>query len=215
MTADRFVATHLNALDSSSKLFKSKQLNIMKIPYRPQLDSNISTTNMVDEENLNKYYSENESCSASFHGTEKNSLRLNISKSPDGSDNVSNKLEYDINNKIQSPSSSINSFDAFENWKGQGKSDVPKLIKKNKDVPKKKVNNMHRFRRISGNRYINRKQNTRSNLNSLLLNGNMSTLLKINKNKFLIYNTCPFNSVAVIIAMAIQIFVHIKYLLIK
>lgn len=30
----------------------------------------------------------------------------------------------------------------------------------------------------------------------------MSTPLQINKNKFLIYNTCPFDSVAVIIAMA-------------
>jgi len=45
-------------------------------------------------------------------------------------------------------------------------------------------------------------KNTRSTLNSLLLNGNMSTPLQINKNKFLIYNTCPFDSVAVIIAMA-------------
>lgn len=143
MTADRFVTTHLNALDSSSKLFRSKQLRYDGNSISASLDSNVPTTNIVEEVNLNKYCSENDNFSDSSHGTEKNSLALNVFESPVGNTNLSNILEYDVNNEIQSPSSSINSLDAFENWKGQGKSDVPKLIIKNKDVPKKKANNIH------------------------------------------------------------------------
>lgn len=43
---------------------------------------------------------------------------------------------------------------------------------------------------------------TRSKLETLLINGNSTTPVKIGKNKYLIHNTCPFDSVAVIIAMA-------------
>ncbi|KAF0737185.1 Uncharacterized protein FWK35_00030077 [Aphis craccivora] len=107
MTADRFVATHLNALVSSSKLFRSKQLRYNGNSVSSSLDSNEPTTNIFEEINLNKYYSENESSPASAHGTEQNSLELNIFKSPDGSTNLSNILEHDKNNDIQSSSSSI------------------------------------------------------------------------------------------------------------
>ncbi|KAL4126148.1 hypothetical protein QTP88_010377 [Uroleucon formosanum] len=138
-SADRFVATHLNALDSSSKLFRSKQLRYNGNSVSVSLDSNETTTNIVEKVNLNNYYRENESSPASSHGTEQNSLELNISESSDGSKNLSNKLEHDINNDIQSTSLSVASLDAFENWKGQGKSDVPKLVIKNKDVPKKRL----------------------------------------------------------------------------
>lgn len=42
----------------------------------------------------------------------------------------------------------------------------------------------------------------RSNLNNMLLNGNITTPLQISKQKYLIFNTCPFDSIAVIISMA-------------
>jgi len=87
MTADRFVAMHLNALDSSSKLFRSKQLRYNGNSVSASLDSNETTTNIVEEVNLNKYYSENENSPASSHGTEQNSLELNISESSDGRKN--------------------------------------------------------------------------------------------------------------------------------
>ncbi|KAL4152985.1 hypothetical protein QTP88_000818 [Uroleucon formosanum] len=135
----KLVATHLNALDSSSKLFGSNQLRYNGNSVSASLNSNETTTNIVEKVNLNNYYRENESSPASSHGTEQNSLELNISESSDGSKNLSNKLEHDINNDIQSTSLSIASLDAFENWKGQGKSDVPKLVIKNKDVPKKRL----------------------------------------------------------------------------
>lgn len=47
---------------------------------------------------------------------------------------------------------------------------------------------------------LNRK--TRSNLNTLLVNGNVSTPLRKMRNKYIINNTCPFDSIAFIITMA-------------
>jgi len=75
MTADRFIATHLNALDSSSKLFRSKQLRYNGNSVSASLDSNEPTTNIVKEKNVNKYYSENASSPASF--TVQNKIQKN------------------------------------------------------------------------------------------------------------------------------------------
>lgn len=50
--------------------------------------------------------------------------------------------------------------------------------------------------------HILTQKTTRSNLNSLLINGNIITPLKISKQRYLLHNTCPFDSIAVIIAMA-------------
>jgi len=46
------------------------------------------------------------------------------------------------------------------------------------------------------------KKSTRSNLNSLLINGNIGTPLRMAKNKYLVLNTCPMDAVVAIIAMA-------------
>lgn len=46
------------------------------------------------------------------------------------------------------------------------------------------------------------KKNTRSNLNSLLVNGNLGTPLRVAKNRYLVKNTCPLDSVSTIISMA-------------
>lgn len=50
-------------------------------------------------------------------------------------------------------------------------------------------------------RYL-QKANTRSNLNSLLLNGNIATPVSYAKKTFLLMNTCPFDALACIITMA-------------
>lgn len=46
------------------------------------------------------------------------------------------------------------------------------------------------------------KKNTRSHHNTLLRNGNLSTPLRLSKEKYIIYNTCPFDSISFIISMA-------------
>jgi len=45
-------------------------------------------------------------------------------------------------------------------------------------------------------------RNIRSKHESLLLNGNLKTPLRMNKKRYLISNTCPFDSVAFIITIA-------------
>lgn len=42
----------------------------------------------------------------------------------------------------------------------------------------------------------------RSNLNSLILNGNTTTLVRLGKEKYIVYNTCAFDSVVVMLSMA-------------
>lgn len=48
--------------------------------------------------------------------------------------------------------------------------------------------------------FNNRK--TRSNLNTLLINGNLLSVVHMEKNRYLVNNTCAFDSVAVIISRA-------------
>jgi len=43
---------------------------------------------------------------------------------------------------------------------------------------------------------------TRSTLDNLLINGNLTTPVRISKSKYLVQNTCPFDSVESIIVMA-------------
>jgi len=50
--------------------------------------------------------------------------------------------------------------------------------------------------------HILTQKTTRSNLNSLLINRNITTPLKISKQRYLLHNTCPFDSITVIITMA-------------
>jgi hypothetical protein len=42
----------------------------------------------------------------------------------------------------------------------------------------------------------------RSNLNTILLNDNTTTSVRLGKERYIVYNTCAFDSVAVIISMA-------------
>lgn len=95
---------------------------------------------------------------------------------------------------------SSNSLKTTENWRGKGNSEDPKLPKSKDRIIKK------RFRKYMDpnpdiERFLNKKS-TRSNLNSLLINGNIGTPLRIAKNKYLVLNTCPMDAVVAIIAMA-------------
>jgi len=100
-------------------------------------------------------------------------------------------------NDIGNDSSS--SLDATENWRGQGNDNqlTSKII--NISLKKKRstkyMQSTPEIDRILNTRVI------RSTAESLLINGN-STTVKIGKYKYLIHNTCPFDSVSVIITMA-------------
>jgi len=233
MTADRFIAKHLNALEGSSKLFRSSQLR------------NLYTTTQYQDLNLKKKskIKENTSPETSDEPSNKNE-KTKSSKSRDGSiycneekkqdpitdeynsneENNTNKTsscdeaenwykgkqlnEYieDNNSMVvdeyysDETSVSSNSLKATENWRGKGNSEDPKLPKSKDRIIKK------RFKKYMDpnpdiERFLNKKS-TRSNLNSLLINGNIGTPLRMAKNKYLVLNTCPMDAVVAIIAMA-------------
>lgn len=97
---------------------------------------------------------------------------------------------------------SITSVHAEENWKVLGGnpsleiSNNYNLLSSQKMRPRKFMNAFPGIERIWNNRKL------RSNLNTFLVNGNKCTPIKILKNRFIIQNTCAFDSIAIIIVMA-------------
>jgi len=45
-------------------------------------------------------------------------------------------------------------------------------------------------------------RSTRSSINNFLINGNMNTPITLKTKRYLVHNTCPFDSISVLIAMA-------------
>lgn len=130
------------------------------------------------------------------------------SESSDTSLNSTKHTDIDINNHIvdsvkDSASSgsetSKNSLDVTENWRGKGKNEqITPNIKGTKKKNPRLTMYMQSVPEID--QILNRK--TRSNLNTLLINGNVSTPLSRMKKKYIINNTCPFDSIAFILSMA-------------
>lgn len=101
------------------------------------------------------------------------------------------------------PRSDINdsdsSLNAIENWHGQGKDNnaiQPFTTKNCKKRPTKYMNAMPEIDQLLSSKHL------RSNLNSLILNGNTTTPVRLGKEKYIVYNTCAFDSVVVILSMA-------------
>lgn len=76
---------------------------------------------------------------------------------------------------------------AFNNWRGLGKT-----YKFEVNLKKNLPTYMDPVLEIENLLY---KKPTGSNLNSLLLNGNIITPLTLSKQKYLIHNTCPIDSI--------------------
>lgn len=113
------------------------------------------------------------------------------------SDFVTDDNSYsEYNRKNEKEPMSDDSINAVENWKGRGKEE--KVYHKPKQN-KRKTKYMESTKEIDG---ILSSKCTRSTLNTLLINGNKKTPISISKKKFLIQNTCPFDAVSVLIAMA-------------
>lgn len=237
MTADRFIAKHLNALEGSSKLFRSSQLrnlykttqcqdlNLKKIS---KIKENTSPETSDEPSNKNEKTKSSKSKDMSiycneakkqdpitdeYNSNEENNTNKSFlqTSSCDEAENwykgkKLNKYIVDHNSMVldeyysDETSVSSNSLKATENWRGKGNSEDPKLPKSKDRIIKK------RFRKYMDpnqdiERFLNKKS-TRSNLNSLIINGNIGTPLRMAKNKYLVLNTCPMDAVVAIIAMA-------------
>lgn len=113
---------------------------------------------------------------------------------------ISPQNELYINSDSQSDiNESDSSLNALENWNGQGKDqNTIDQIKKTqfKKRPTKYTSSMPEIDKLLN------KKNLRSNLNSLILNGNTTTPVRLGKDKYIVHNTCPFYSVVVMLPMA-------------
>lgn len=91
------------------------------------------------------------------------------------------------------------SDDEYENWRGLG--GEPQVINFN-DKPKRQriTKYMQANKDIEKSFTINR--TTRSQLNSLLMNGNLTSIVSMGKKRYIVNNTCAFDSVTVIISRA-------------
>jgi len=90
-----------------------------------------------------------------------------------------------------------------ETWRGLGgnpnfelDTNLNLIAEKPKNRPGKYMTHVPEIDRILNNRKL------RSNMNTVLRNGNSCTPIRLSKKRFIIRNTCPFDSVAIIIVMA-------------
>lgn len=219
MSADRFVSRHLESLEGSSKLFRSSQLryfgtnaNDSELLHNTQLkNKNDSHTDDDNDCALSNIFHENQSTENKFKKNNDSTLEsendgsvynLLLNASNNNLDQSPHEDEQIINDNDNDASElSSNSLDATENWRGKGKSEDPKM------PTSKKVKKLRkRFRLymdpVPDIEKLLEKKNTRSNLNTLLLNGNIGTSLHLKKKQFLVTNTCAFDALAVVIAVA-------------
>jgi len=75
---------------------------------------------------------------------------------------------------------------------------TPKL----KEKPTKKIRLTTYMEPMPEIERVLKRKNTRSNLNTMLKNGNICTPVSISKIKYMVHNTCPFDSISSAIAMA-------------
>ncbi|KAL5233861.1 hypothetical protein ACI65C_001271 [Semiaphis heraclei] len=194
MAVDKFVVTHLKSIDSNSKLFRSKQLRNAKSDndiISPQIDNNIISKNIyaVNSTEIVENNKKTENCTLSDENviisTQKSSFTL---------------LDNDGTSSSDESNMSTNSLDEIENWRGKGSEEIllpVKSTKAKKNVRKTKyMESTPEIEKIMSNR------STRSSKNNFLVNGNMTTPITMKKKRYLVHNTCPFDSVSVLIAMA-------------
>lgn len=172
MTADRFVIKHLKAIESNTILFRSKQLR--------NEDFMTKNNENVPEDKGNIII--------------KNVKPENVNKQL-----TLKKLDSSSDSDVSEGTKEIH---AFDNWRGLGETNQIKVDLTEKIIRKKRPRLTTYMDPVPEIEHMLRKKCTRSNLNSLLVNGNMLTPLKISKQKYLLKNTCPFDSIAAIITMA-------------
>jgi len=214
MSVDRFVIKHINSINSDTKIFRSAQIRDTQKtkPFAINLFSNIS-----DHENLllssNKDITEDvssgdkDNCIIENNGEENSSKTIilnteNIITKSDVEEFSKTLVQNKEKNILESDTEEDDSDnDFFENWRAKGQELHAKLTLKSSITKKRKrnskyMNNIPEIEKILSFRSL------RSNNATLLLNGNTTTPIRMNKNRYIVNNTCAFDSVSTIIAMA-------------
>lgn len=121
----------------------------------------------------------------------------NVSASSASSDTETvYSVSDDIENWRGKAEEPLTSFTLKENRKQKCSVLKKRMPTESKKRPSKYMQPIPEIERVLNNRSL------RSKHDSLLLNGNLKTPLRINKTRYLIHNTCPFDSVVIIVAIA-------------
>lgn len=208
MSVDRFVIKHLQYINNNTKLFRSSQLR-----HDISIESNDVPSHLVssDDESIKKYLlSENYSESENI----KNNSIKDLTHHDDLISTMTIKTKTNLADSYINSYSSDSDFsnitkdtyEEIENWRGKGNDDTmtPNL----KEKPSKKRRLTTYMEPMPEIEKILKRKNTRSNLNTLLKNGNVCTPVSISKIKYMVHNTCPFDSISSAISMA-----YIDYLI--
>jgi len=167
--SSRFLAKHLQSIDSNSQLFRSSML---------KQNNRSSSQNLGLEQNVMNIENENKN----------ESININ-----DYNANEGEQLEV---SSCES-NASLEMSEITENWHGLGKNqDIQPLTKEKRKRITKYMECTPEIEKILN------KKNTRSHLNTLLLNGNTTSCLRVSRKRYMVHNTCAFDSVAVMISMA-------------
>jgi len=194
MALDKFVVTHLKSIDSNTKLFRSKQLrnacsdNDVISPHLDNYNMTSANISSVNSPEINQNIKNTDDCTLS----DKNVVDI---QKPDyilsDNDGISSSEESNI---------SKNSLDEIENWRGKGSEEI--LIPFKHTKAKKRLRQTKYMESTPEIEKIISNRSTRSSKNNFLVNGNMSTPIIMKKKRYLVHNTCPFDSISVLIAMA-------------
>jgi len=220
MTADWFVAKHLKSIEGSSILFRSSQLRnnhiemnkkcVMKVDVESDYIISDSETIGPSSTKTNTLIPVSEEISIESIQKEKSILNVSFDSldikrlgfiSPNESYMHLEGIEPLTKLNSSDDSTSEKSLDEFENWGGLGKPNIPVFPKGCENKYKRKRNTTYMEKTPEIDRIL-QKKNTRSNLNTLLINGNIGTPLHVAKQRYIVMNTCPFDALAVIITMA-------------
>lgn len=108
--------------------------------------------------------------------------------------------DKDLNICTSDSDNSIKSNELVENWRNRGHNeDILPLFEEK--LPKRK--NITKYMECTPEiDSILNKKHTRAYSNTLLLNGYTTSCLRVSKKRYMVHNTCPFDSLAVIISMA-------------
>jgi len=170
MTVDRFIAKHLQSIDSNTKLFRSSQLKQ-------------NNKSLIENQNSEKFLEPNNEYKFETLESSKDNYNENEDEQEDVSSCDSNV--------------SLELAEITENWHGFGKNqDIQPLEKEKRKRITKYMECTPEIEKILN------KKNTRSHLNTLLLNGNTTSCLRVSRKRYMVHNTCPFDSVASMISMA-------------
>lgn len=196
MAVDKFVVTHLKSIDSNTKLFRSKQL-------RNACSDNDMISPQLDNQNMiskNIYSVNSPEIIQNNKKTEDEAIDLSDENVVDIQKSDFTLLDDDRISLSEESNTSKNSLDEIENWRGKGSEEILLTVKNTKTKKKlrqtKYMESTPEIEKIISNR------STRSTKNNFLINGNMTTPKTMKKKRYLVHNTCPFDSTSVLIAMA-------------